>query len=249
MICRALVSCPESKYYELKNAAARAATGDVVVFLDSDTIPEDGWLDSLLRPLGDSSIASVCGCSYIEPAGLWGKAFASLWFFPLRVESRKLEPAKSIFANNFAVRREVFGRYPFRPVPGTSRGACILWHETLLNDGIAVVQSFGARTGHPPPAGLSHFVVRALTHGRDFVLQAQYQRRSLEAGAFGTLGRFALNLVRSTLNVFSRRRAIGLEVWQVPLALAVAYAYYGTYFTGEILTHLFPAWMIRRFHI
>lgn len=244
-----LIPFLEGEYYDLKNQAAREASGDILVFLDSDTIPEERWLESLLRPMGDESLQCVCGCSSIEADGVMGRAFSVMWFFPPRQDSNRLEPVKLIFANNFAVRRAVFERIPFRPVPGTCRGACVLWREELLEQGIPIMQSYGARVGHPPPNGLRHFIVRALTHGRDLILQARHKGKVFERGAFGTAGRTALNLTRSTVNVFARRRAVGVSWLEAPVTLAIAYSYYGIFFLGEILTYLAPKWMIRTFRI
>jgi len=38
------VASPGLGYYEQKNLGAREAQGSIVVFLDSDVIPESGWL-------------------------------------------------------------------------------------------------------------------------------------------------------------------------------------------------------------
>src|SRR3954465_10274816 len=45
---------PGAEYYEMKNAGAAEATGDVVVYLDCDVVPEPGWLANLLPPFEDA---------------------------------------------------------------------------------------------------------------------------------------------------------------------------------------------------
>ena len=53
-------------------------------FLDSDVVPEPGWLDRLLDALAGPGVEVVAGGTYVEPVGLVGKTFALTWFFPLR---------------------------------------------------------------------------------------------------------------------------------------------------------------------
>lgn len=49
------------------NQAAGAASGNVLVFLNNDTIPQPGWLDNLTAPVtGDVAVA---GCRLTNPAG------------------------------------------------------------------------------------------------------------------------------------------------------------------------------------
>ncbi|MCC6141954.1 MAG: glycosyltransferase [Nitrospira sp.] len=244
-----LLAYDSGDYYELKNAGAKAATGDIVVFSDSDTHVEEGWLRQLVDPFSDLRIAAVAGSSYIEPSTLLGKAFGAFWFFPSRAKNARLEPAKEIFANNFAVRRDIFAKLPFQPLPGTNRGACVRWRERMSEANLAVVQNPLARTAHPPPNGGTHFFVRALTHGRDAIFLARDQGRTLESSAFGTLLRLMLNFARTTINPWTRRADLGLRPWEITPILLIGYVYYGTYFAGEVLTFLRPEWMSRRFRV
>jgi GT2 family glycosyltransferase len=54
-----------------RNAALTTLTGDVVVFLDGDVTPAEGWLDALLEPFADPSVSAVTGNVLpAEPADL-----------------------------------------------------------------------------------------------------------------------------------------------------------------------------------
>ena len=146
-----IVSAPGLGYYELKNEGARRAAGEILVFLDSDTVPEQDWLRNLLAPFSDSGAAASAGRAYIDTSSFMGCAFAAMWFFPIRSKPSRQEIAKSIFANSLAIRRADFLAHPFRVVPGTSRGACIAWWEEMLQAHPPVMQASGALTTHPPP--------------------------------------------------------------------------------------------------
>lgn len=236
-------------YYELKNAGAREAAGGIVVFSDSDTHVEPGWLTALLQPFADPAVAAVAGSSYLEPTTFLSRAFALFWFFPLRAKDGPIQPAKGIFANNFAVRREIFLREPFRHLEGLNRGACVVWRERMLAQGWPVMHNPKARTAHPPPNGGVHFFVRALTHGRDALLLARRLGRRVEGGVTGTLLRLGLNFGRTSLHGWSRRSAAGLRWWEAVPAVLTGYTYYVFYFAGEVMTYFWPAWMSRRFRI
>ncbi|ABK98209.1 glycosyltransferase family 2 protein [Pelobacter propionicus] len=50
------------------NQGARAARGDILVFLNNDTVPEQGWLDELVAAI-DNGEAEICGARLLYPDG------------------------------------------------------------------------------------------------------------------------------------------------------------------------------------
>src|SRR5580765_5585078 len=100
-------------YYELKNFGARLAKGDLVVFLDSDVIPQPNWLVNLVGSFTNPEIQVVGGEAYIEPEGLVGKTFALFWFFDRRSTAGGLSKKQHFWANNVAFRKETILRHPF----------------------------------------------------------------------------------------------------------------------------------------
>ena len=44
-----------------RNAAARAARGEVTAFIDDDALPRPGWLKALLDPFSDGRVGCVGG--------------------------------------------------------------------------------------------------------------------------------------------------------------------------------------------
>jgi len=53
---------PEPGLYFARVRAIREAIGDVIVFLDDDAVPDDGWLFGMLRPLVREPKVGVVGC-------------------------------------------------------------------------------------------------------------------------------------------------------------------------------------------
>ena len=237
------------EYYELKNAGARETNGDVIVFLDSDVIPEPGWLANLIEPFADEAVGVVAGNSYLEPRGFYGKTFALAWFFPLRSPDAHVEPARTFFANNVAFRSEIFERFPFPTLDDASRGSCWRLAQILTANGIEMVRSTGAQVSHPAPNGLRHFVARGLAQGRDRLLEERAWGSRRTRSPLGTASRLTRDLRRSTRSVTHDFERVGLSRQSVPAALALSTSYYLLCTLGEIATMLSPGAMTRHFRI
>jgi len=247
-----VVGTPGLGYYDLKNEGAKHARGDIVVFLDSDVIPEPDWLDEILRPFRDPAIQVVAGNSYIEPVSLYSRAFALTWFFPLRTPVGPLATTSCFFANNFAGRREVLRQYPFPDQP-RFRGQCTTLAKTLVKDGVSICANPNAHIAHPAPNGVSHFFRRAIWEGHDVIVD-HCLRGALAPVGTGESIRLSYSGLRTKASqlwrtVQSQRGQVGLSAVAAPLAFAIALVYYTTCAVGEILSRRDPHIIRRHFPI
>lgn len=227
---RRLEVAPGSRYYDLKNQGAQQAHGEIVVFVDSDVIPEPGWLKNLLIPFDDPGVQCVAGSAYIDPRDTYSRAFALFWFFPLRPEGDTLVPACNFWANNVAFRRETILAHPFPAIKGSSRGSCILLAEQLGAAGITIWSNSAARVSHPAPQRGAHFVRRALAQGRDRILRA----KGWQSSPLAPMAIFARNLARGSGRILLYHRRVGLTIAMLPAACVVCLAYYGLMLIGEL---------------
>jgi hypothetical protein len=232
-----VVPAPGSGYYELKNAGAQAARGELVVFLDCDVVPDAGWLAEILAPFDDPAVAAVAGATrLVEPAGLWAKLVAPTYVFPLTAPPGPVRRVDGFFANNIAFRRDVALTFPFPRIAGTSRISCVALARQLADAGAVLVQAPAARVTHPPSPGLARTVRRALVHGRDTVVLAQ-----AGLGTPATARAWARRLPPLMRAVVRARRTVGMRPAVLPLALAVALAYYACVAAGGALARIAPA--------
>lgn len=233
-------------YYEQKNLGVAEARGRYVVFLDSDVIPEPGWLQGLLGSFADPAVDVVCGNCYLDTGDVVSKSLALAWFFPLRDGREVLARQDSFFANNVAFRREVAVRYPFVPLEGTSRGACRLLARRLTADGRGLFVNTAARVSHPAPNGLRHLLFRGLAQGRDNLI---FDRTIGGGAARASVSRAVRMQARAWKRIVRHRREVALGVLGVPAALAIASMYYACYAVGDAATRVAPGWAGRHLRI
>ncbi|MFZ1102771.1 MAG: glycosyltransferase family 2 protein [Hyphomicrobiaceae bacterium] len=236
-----LVPAPGQRYYEQKNKGAKLASGEVVIFLDSDVVPDEGWLEGLLAALDDPEIGIVGGETYHTTDTLHDKLFAAFWTFPTRRPSRGLCRYKNFYANNFAVRRELFLAHPFPDAPAY-RGQCAALAKSLMRQGTAIYRQGTSRVSHPPPEGARTFVVRALCLGYDSVYWRGQRRFGpvLDANPIGSLLRFVRQLWEVLVRVATRARTIGLGPLGILAAIGMGFAFYALTLAGEVVAFFAP---------
>jgi Glycosyl transferase family 2 len=221
------------RYYQLKNEGVRRSRGDILLFVDSDVIPDDGWLRTLVGSFRDPAIQVVMANPYVEADSLYGKAFALAWYFPSRTPEDRPTPTPHSFANSIAFRRETIQRHPFPDDRELYIGQCRDFTEMLRRIGIEVYMNPAARVRHPPPK----FLRSAVINGHDAVIR---QRRAGDTRARASYWRLRGHLATAAHRVGAERRTVGLSRAGAGAALAIAASYYVVFFAAELLTWVSP---------
>ena len=228
----------DSSYYQLKNLLADRAQGEILIFLDSDVIPESGWLLQILRPFCDPAVQVVCSNSYVELSSLFGRIMALIWFFPLRSADGSVKSTERFFANSVAFRRELFLRYHFPRAREMDRGSCLLLAGHLRESGIGIYENPEARVTHPAPNGCREFLVRALGEGRDAILRFRMSGTLRTRSHWFRSGceRLSQAVVRTTLQY----RNVGLQALHLPAVFAVGVCFYSLCLCGATIAFINP---------
>jgi len=232
-----VVAAPGQRYYEQKNKGALLSAGEILIFLDSDVVPDKGWLEGLLTALDDPNVGFVGGETYHSTETLYHKLFAAFWEFPPRRSSRDLYRHKMFYANNVAVRRDIFLANPY-PDADAFRGQCSQLTKALRSQGIPIYRQGASAVSHPPPEGAQTLVVRALCRGHDTVYWRGRRRFGmlLHANPVAALLRWVKELWNVLVKVATRARAVGLGPLGALAAIGLGFIYYSCAFLGEVVS-------------
>jgi hypothetical protein len=234
-------------YYQLKNAGARLARRELIIFLDSDVIPDQGWLAGMLMPFSDPRVQVVTGCAYVAPRSLYSRAVALFWYYDLKPADSGCVPTRHFYANNLAFRREMFGSHPFPDCRPMFRGHCAQLAAAFAERGVTMVAQTSSTVDHPPPNGPAHFIRRALCEGHDATVDLQ--RGGHRHDTTKTIGRLFRSVADSARRIRKGRRAVGLGRAGAVAALFIAATYFGLRAAGELVTRWYPAIVPRYFSI
>ena len=236
-----VVAAPGQRYYEQKNKGALLSAGEILIFLDSDVVPDEGWLEGLLAALDDPDVGVVGGEAYHATETLYDKLFAAFWEFAPRRASRGLYRHKMFYANNVAVRRDIFLANPF-PDADSFRGQCTQLAKALQSRGVPIYRQGDSVVSHPPPEGLHTFLARALCRGHDTVYWRSRRRFGtlLHANPLAALARWVRELSNVLVKVATRARAVGLGPLGVLAAIGLGFSYYSCKFLGEVVSFFTP---------
>jgi hypothetical protein len=231
---------PDPSYAGQKRHGARLARGEILVFLDSDVIPQPGWLEGLVTPFARAETEIVCGATYIEPRDFYSAAMALGWLFPLRPRETGLVEADWLQANNFALRRDIFLALPSPPCEGYRDGTMRIV-EMLRQRGHRILLNRGAAVDHPPPEGARHFVLRALWSGYDHALR--WRRRGARLKGSVVL---VADLVGAWGRVRRGYREVGLSPARAAAAASLLSVYYGLRLAAYVSTLAAPGFVRNR---
>ena len=240
---------PGLHYYEQKNLGAEAASADIVLFVDSDVIPDGGWLACLLSPFDDPNTEVVAGCTYLDSRTVLERCFALFWFFPPKQPRAEVFDSPGFHANNVAFRRPVFLANPF-PRAESYRGQGAEMARRLLGKGHRIRRHGEAWVNHPAPNGLRQALIRAVVTGYDTVYWNRRRRRGwLATGPLGALGRFARTGGGVAKRVVLRRRALRAQLPLVSLALAAGLGFRFVVLLSEFVALVSPGLIRRNFSL
>lgn len=221
-------------YYELKNHGAALSETEVVVFLDSDAAPQDGWLAAMLSPFREDGVTAVGGITVLAYEDFFSKALALSWIFGLREERTATAGEWGIYANNTAVRTAFIKAHPFPRLPAY-KYSCVFWLRSLLAGGHRYVRVPEALTVHAPHPGYRFLAWRAWITGLDrdfYVFHARARSRTRRGSK--AAGFFLARTARTWWRVLAKRRSVDLPLWQVPGAMGVALLYNGGVLAGQV---------------
>jgi glycosyltransferase involved in cell wall biosynthesis len=244
-------SAPDSiGYYGAKMLGASLATGEVIVYCDSDCLYEPHWLRTLLQTfVGRPEVAIVAGETTTQGYGPYGTAMAITYIFPQYSGETAIVPTRQYYLNNVAFRRSVLLEAPMPTDLPLYRGNCVIHARSLGDRGHTIWRQPQARALHAPPNGLGHFVWRFLLIGHDYYWQAQLRSdgaavRGKGAGSGGAVLADGQVLAKTgNLMIFRSRlrRMLAHEprhLWFLPLSLPMVLVSAGLIAIGYWLTRL-----------
>lgn len=244
-------------YYQAKMLGANLATGEIVVYYDSDCLYEPHWLRSILTPFvtppapagAAEAVQVVAGETMTRGVGPYGTAMALTYIFPQFSGQQTLTPTTQYFLNNVAFRRQLLLQHPIPGELPLYRGNCVIHAHDLLQAGYTIWKQPLARATHAPPNGLSHFFWRFLLIGHDYYWQRQLLSQTTQAnpsndptmtGAKGKLQIFQERMSRLFAN--NPLHALFLPL-SIPVVLVSALLIY----VGFAITKRQPSYLLKTY--
>jgi glycosyltransferase involved in cell wall biosynthesis len=171
---------PSTGYYKAKMLGAQLATGEIIVYADSDCIYEPHWLRTLLTTFAENPpIQVLAGETTTRGTGPYGTAMAMVYIFPQYSGKTTLSQTHQYFLNNVAFRRDFLLANPIPAELPLYRGNCVIHGNQLTQSGHPIWLNPTARATHAPPDGLSHFFWRFLLIGHDYYWQKKLVQNTI----------------------------------------------------------------------
>lgn len=239
---------PATGYYKAKMLGAQLATGEIVVYADSDCVYEPHWLESILTAFSQNEpIQIVAGETTTAGTGAYGTAMALVYIFPQFSGKTELTQTHQYFLNNVAFRRSLLLVHPIPVELPLYRGNCVVHGETLRQAGEIIWLNPNARATHAPPDGFAHFWWRFLLIGHDYYWQQQLigQENKSDRDATATGLGEKLKIFRDRLSrLFQNNPLHALYLpFAIPIVLVAALLIYFGYW----ITRLRPDYLLKTY--
>jgi len=162
-------------YVEAKQIGASVATGDVIIYIDSDVVYESTWLENMLSGFDIAPGTSiVAGDTLIRGTSVYATAIQLGWMMDAQRARPHIYQTNHMYLNNFAIKREVMLRAPvFLNLP-IYRATTVETLRQLKYMGYCVMRVPNARGFHLPPGNIGDLWWRALIYGADAVVKADF---------------------------------------------------------------------------
>jgi hypothetical protein len=234
-----MLESPGLRYYEQKNFGVSRACGDIVVFIDSDVIPEADWLARILHALDDETVQVVGGATYMDPDDFFSRALQLIWIFPQRNPRSDMISTTSFFANNVAFRRSLIATNPFPDSP-RYRGQCGMLARSLRAQGVTIWRDMGARVSHGPFIGYRHLLWRGLYDGNDEIIEDRRKHKGAGSMIVRSLRRYGQQLRRLEGRVISQHRMVGMGAAGAIWCGVMAFGFCTARLFGSLIVIAFP---------
>lgn len=242
---------PGIGYYEAKMEGSRVATGEIILFCDSDCVYEPNWLNYILSPfVNRPEINIIAGETATKSEGIYGLAMHLSYIFTGFSGQEELVPAKEYYCNNVSFRRNFLLQHPIPSDMSMYRGNCSVHARALARQGYYTWRQPKARAKHAPPNGLEHFFWRFLLIGYD-----QVKRKQLFAELNNSLPPTNqqekksiswLSWLGNKVPILRRiKRAKLSQLIYLPLALPIMFASWLLVTGGFMITKISPNYLLR----
>jgi GT2 family glycosyltransferase len=220
------VTSRESNYFDAKNSGAAASSGDLVVLLDGDCIPDQNWLAELVRGF-EPDVAAVVGATSYIPSSLAARVFTVTDFGNVVADTDGR--ASGVMLNNVAFRRETILANPLDArIP--RNGACYILYHQLRAKGAHILFAPPALVWHKPDVEGWGFMHKHFDRGRDGFIIYDLDDRNLFRGSalvhrFGGLALIPLTMRRIGLDwirLARHRDQAGISWLSLPWFFVVA---------------------------
>ncbi|HEV2689239.1 MAG TPA: glycosyltransferase family A protein [Bryobacteraceae bacterium] len=232
-------------YGDQKSMAVGFASGEIVVFADSDCVYESDWLRSFVQAFAmRPDIDVLAGETTVAITGSFTLAMALVFFFPRFSFETEVAQAHGFYGNNVAFRRDVFSLCPFPSGLPVHRGQNVVYSRSLHAAGIPIWRHPRARALHSPPEGMWQALRRFFWSGQDTPRIARLATPPPDAPFQGDCEPHHRD-GRRIRKVTERVRAIYRQqphmLLLLPVALPIALACTAAFFLGVAVERLKPS--------